>query len=60
VEPQRLEIESEAWYRAIAEGRLSPVSDPKRQRVPAMRPVDVRSWTWRVEESGAKGPIHSR
>ena len=28
MEPQRLEVESEAWYRAIAEGRLAPVSDP--------------------------------
>jgi len=24
---QRVEFESEAWYRAIAEGRLAPVSD---------------------------------
>jgi hypothetical protein len=27
VEQQRLEIESEAWYRAVAEGRLTPASD---------------------------------
>jgi hypothetical protein len=24
---QRIEFESEAWYRAVAEGRLAPVSD---------------------------------
>ncbi len=24
---QHVEVESEAWYRAIAEGRLAPVSD---------------------------------
>jgi len=27
MDPQRFEVESEAWYRAIAEGRLAPVSD---------------------------------
>ncbi len=27
MDSQRFEVESEAWYRAIAEGRLAPVSD---------------------------------
>ena len=31
---QRFEVESEAWYRAIAEGRLAPVSDQCAGRIP--------------------------
>ena len=31
---QRLEIESEAWYRAVAEGRLSAASDLAQGQAP--------------------------
>jgi hypothetical protein len=40
---QRIEFESEAWYRAVAEGRLVAVSDgrwARRDDASARRPVD--------------------
>ena len=43
VEPERLEVESEAWYRAIAEGRLAPVSDRTGGQV--WLPVAVPRWS---------------
>ena len=39
---QRIEFESEAWYRAVAEGRLGAVSDGRWMRrgyVPPHQPV---------------------
>jgi hypothetical protein len=39
---QRIEFESEAWYRAVAEGRLGAVSDGRwmrREDVPPHRPA---------------------
>jgi hypothetical protein len=30
VDSERFEIESEAWFRAVAEGRVQPVSDRPR------------------------------
>ena len=42
MDSQRIEFESEAWYRAVAEGRLGAVSDGRwmrREDVPPHRPV---------------------
>jgi hypothetical protein len=41
MDSERFEIESEAWFRAVAEGRLQPVSDRPRDSWPAVSSPQV-------------------
>jgi hypothetical protein len=38
MDSERFEIESEAWFRAVAEGRVQPVSDRPRDAWRALSP----------------------
>jgi hypothetical protein len=38
MDSERFEIESEAWFRAVAEGRLKPASDRPRDAWRAVQP----------------------
>ena len=50
MDSQRFEVESEAWYRAIAEGRLAPVSDhDARWTSPAAEPTLPRSGVYALD-----------
>jgi hypothetical protein len=47
MDSERFEIESEAWFRAVAEGRLQPVSDRPRDSVRTVSPPQV---PWRPSD----------
>jgi hypothetical protein len=42
MDSERFEIESEAWFRAVAEGRVQPVSDRPRDTWRAVSPQAPR------------------